>query len=531
MKKISNISALIGGVILAGGMALSGCTDSFENWNTDPNRVPAELLEQDNLKTGALFSQMVRGVMPVGQDKGGTFQIHQMLNGDNFAGYVANIKSAYDGVSTHHDHYRFYEKWCAIPFNDTYPSIMEPWRQIVENTIESSLDRAMATVVKVLAMQRITDKYGPIPYSLFGTAINVPYDSQEAVYNRFFEELDAALAVINDFNTKSSKPYMKDYDYVYNGDVKRWAKLANTLRLRLAMRISYAAPEKAKAEIEKALNDAAGFLTSKTDDAYVQNSGSFTYTNPLYEVGQSFNDMRMSATIECYLKGYNDPRLDAYFEPAKDNGEYHGVRNGISSRFDSYLDATSYQKFAATDAVCWMKASEAYFLLAEAKLRFGLGNDDVQTLYEKGVSASFESLGVRGAANYLANSENTPLQKWYNVATSRDIDVSGMVSTLPVAWDESATAEKKLERLMTQKWLALYPDGVEAWSEMRRTGYPGWVRIESYNSASGVTSNDMIRRIKFPDTEYSNNGANVQAAVTLLGGADNGGTHLWWDCK
>ncbi len=514
------------------GSSFTSCTDSFEYWNTDPNEVTEEMMEQDNLKTGALFSQMLRGVFPVGQDKGGTYQIHQMLNGDIYAGYFANIKDSYDIGSIHHDHYSMVPKWYNIPFNDTYPEIMEPWRRIYSVTTETSVDRALATVVKVLAMQRMTDKYGPIPYTKFGTALSVPYDSQETVYNRFFEELDEAIEVINTYNTSSTKPYMERYDYIYRGNVNKWAKLANTLRLRCAMRISYANPDKAKQEIQKALADQAGFMTSASDDAAIQNSGSFTYTNPIYEVTQGFNDMRMSATIECYLKGYEDPRLEAYFKAAESDGEYHGMRNGMTSGFSNMLTCTSPANYTTTSAVPWMHAAEAYFLLAEAKLRFDLGTADVKDLYEQGVRTSFESAGVSGADQYLADSEKAPLDKWVNpYRTSDETDVSNMVSSLTVAWDNEASTETKLERIMIQKWLALYPDGCEAWAEMRRTGYPGWVRINTYNNASGVTDNDMIRRIQFPSTEYSDNAKNVQEAVTLLGGLDNAGTHLWWDCK
>ena len=88
-----------------------------------------------------------------------------------------------------------------------------------------------------------------------------------------------------------------------------------------------------------------------------------------------------------------------------------------------------------------------------------------------------------------------------------------------------------LERIMVQKWIALYPDGQEAWSEMRRTGYPGWVRISSYSNQTEVASGEMISRLKFPSTEYDNNSKNTQAAVTLLGGNDSAGTRLWWDVK
>lgn len=111
------------------------------------------------------------------------------------------------------------------------------------------------------------------------------------------------------------------------------------------------------------------------------------------------------------------------------------------------------------------------------------------------------------------------------------VDVSSMLSQVTPAFDATASQEKQLEQIITQKWIALYPDGQEAWSEIRRTGYPGWVRIDSYANTSEVVNNDIIRRLRFPSTEYSNNTANVSEAVRLLGGSDIAGTHLWWDAK
>ena len=105
------------------------------------------------------------------------------------------------------------------------------------------------------------------------------------------------------------------------------------------------------------------------------------------------------------------------------------------------------------------------------------------------------------------------------------------VSTITIAWNDNANFEQKLERIITQKYLAIFPDGQEAWSEFRRTGYPKLFPI-NYNASSGAVSTDtQIRRLRFPTDEYSQNAANVQAAVTLLGGQDNGNTKLWWDKK
>ena len=531
MKTINKLTAAICGTVLAGGMLLSSCTDSFKEMALDPNEATREQMDQDNLMTGSFFTQMLRSTFVVGQDQGGTYQIEEMLQGGNFAGYFASIKDSYNVVGNRHaDHYNMQNHWYNMPFNNAYTGIMQPWAEICKVTIETGVDRALATVVKVLAMQRITDKYGPIPYSKFGTDIHVAYDSQEQVYNQFFEELDNAITVLTDYTAANSAAYMAKYDYVYAGDVNKWLKLANTLRLRLAMRVSYVDEALARTNIQKAL-DCGRFLSSASDNAYIQNAGKFTYTNPIWEVCSSFGDMCMSATMEAYLVGLNDPRLAAYFLPATSDGAYHGMRNGMTSYFTSMPGKVSIPNVEAESAIAWMNYAEPLFLKAEAKLRFGLGDEEVKDLYEAGIRASMATAGVTsGVDAYIADATSVPSTTWINVAQSnRSTNIASMVSALTVAWDDAASNDQKLERLMTQKWIALYPNGTEAWAEMRRTGYPGWVRINSYSYADGVASNEMISRLRFPSTEYSDNGANVQDALTLLGGQDNAGTRLWWD--
>jgi len=102
---------------------------------------------------------------------------------------------------------------------------------------------------------------------------------------------------------------------------------------------------------------------------------------------------------------------------------------------------------------------------------------------------------------------------------------------IAIKWNSGASEEEQLERIITQKWIAMFPNGTEAWSEFRRTGYPRLFPVRYNYPSSGVDTNKQIRRMVFPQSEYSNNGAAVQEAVKLLGGPDNGGTKLWWDKK
>ena len=537
MKHISKHTRTVSSIMLAGILSLSSCTDQFKNWNINPNEVTPDQMQQDNLNTGAYFTQMLRGVFIVGKSAdgtglGGEYQITEVMTGDIFSGFVANINT-FSYTTYHNDHYALYKDWYNAAFKDAYTYIMQPWKSIADVTEETSPTRALANIVKVLGMSRITDMYGPIPYSKFGTTTQVPYDSQKDIYYQFFDELDDAITILTDYNNSNSSSYMEQYDYIYSGNVGKWIKFANTLRLRLAMRVSFVDEAKARQEAEKAINHASGLMTSADDSAILHQTTSFSFVNPLWEISESFQDIRMGATMDCYLNGYNDPRVSSYFRSASNDGKYHGVRNGMTNiSKDNYIAAASGLNFNENSTMQWMDATEAYFLLAEAKLRLGLGSETVQTYYEKGIQTSFQSKGATGYDSYVADNESLPLESYMDPVTNRSTNVKSYLSNLCVAWDDSASDEVKLERIMIQKWIALYPDGQEAWSEMRRTGYPGFVRIASYGYQSEVAEGELISRLKFPTTEYSDNSQNTQNAVSLLGGGgDSAGTRLWWDVR
>lgn len=527
---MKNIFKNIGIAIMLAGLLLTSCTDQFDSMNTNPAEVTPEQMKQDNLNIGAFFTQMEKGVLIVGKDLGGEYQMTEMLTGDIFASYLANINN-YGYTTYHNDHYALYRDWYNAPFKGAYVNIMQPWKSIVERTDESSPARAMATIVKVAGMHRITDMYGPIPYSKFGTDIKVAYDSQKDVYYQFFQELDDAITALTDYNDRSGAAYMARYDFIYNGNVGLWIKFANTLRLRLAMRISYVEQAKATEEATAAIGHKGGLIMDASDAAVLHQSTNLSYVNPIWEVCESFKDMRMSATMDCYLNGLNDPRRAAFFLAAPDNG-YHGVRNGMSKiEKDKYANATSSVNIGEGDDLTWMCGAEAWFLMAEAKLRLGLGSETVRHYYEQGIRTSFAEWGCGSVQAYLENDEAKPLEKFKDAVKNSETTVKKMLSNLTVAWDEDASEDVKMERIMTQKWIALFPNGQEAWSEMRRTGYPGFVTILEDKSGGDVPAGNIICRLKFPTTEYSDNSANTQAAVAMLGGSDIAGTRLWWDVK
>lgn len=532
MKHNNKTIAKIAGALFAGVMLTASCTGGFDNLNQNPEEANAEEMSHDNLNTGGYFSQMLRGVFVVGKDMGGEYQLTQALEGDIYAQYFAPTMKW--GNEDRNDQYNLYPAWTRAPFNDAYERIMQPWYEIKKVTTDNSATYAMATVVKVLAMQRVTDMYGPIPYSQFGTGIHVAYDSQEQVYHEMFDELSAAIDVLTRFVTSGNSTNLATYDYVYSGNVQKWVKLANTLRLRMAMRVSYVDESLARTQAQAALDNSIGLMTTSDDDAAVHQSATFTFIHPLYEIATSWDDEHMSATMECYLNGYHDPRVAAYYQPVSGdndyNGQYKGIRNGKSSiQKSQYQNNTSRMNFQSGSDMHWMYAAEAWFLRAEAKLRFDIGDLPAWQCYENGVTQSFASAGV-SIGSYLS-SHDLPLAAYEDPRNGRTTDVQSMLTQVSPAWDSNASDDENLQRIWTQKYLALYPDGEEAWAEMRRTGYPGVITIESNRSNGEVPEGELISRLKFPETEYTNNTANTNAAVKLLDGADRAGTRLWWDTR
>ncbi|PTL32293.1 SusD/RagB family nutrient-binding outer membrane lipoprotein [Prevotella sp. oral taxon 376] len=524
--KFRNIFSTAAAVALT--MGFTACTGNFDKWNLNPADATEAQRQVDNQAVGSPFSTMEYGVMPVGNNRGGSFQIVDILAGGQFGGYFANLKPAYGVGATHYSHYVLPDGWVDEAYKYAYQDVMQNWNTIKKESEKTGGDKnalALATVVKVFGMSRLTDMYGPIPYSQFGSGSTyVAYDSQEDVYKSFFAELDEAIETLQEFhNQDASAKLLANFDNVYGGNVAQWLKFANTLRLRLALRISYANESLAKAEAQKSINAVDNFMTQKEDAAKI---GVSTGKNPFYEVTTDWQDLHMGASIDSYMNGYKDPRISTYF--TERNGGCHGVRLGLTNINNTpYINSTSPAIFGEQDPVLWMSAAEGFFLRAEAKVRWNLGSESAKNLYEEGIRTSFAEHSTSGAESYINDGSSKPGD--FVDASGQGGDTSAR-GTITIKWDDGASVEEKLERIITQKWIAIYPDGQEAWSEYRRTGYPKL--FPTMNDLSGLSlQNLQIRRLRFPTTEYQNNAGNMPQAVSLLGGADNAKTQLWWDKK
>ena len=339
-------------------------------------------------------------------------------------------------------------------------------------------------------------------------------------------DLDNSVDVLSAFLATYSKTElpMARYDNVYKGDFGKWVKFANSLKLRLAVRMSNVAPDYAKTVAEEAV--AAGVFTSNADNAMLPATD-----NPYRKASADWWDLRLSADMDSYLNGYSDTRLPVYATVQSGTSNYRGVRMGINTTTNSKADYASYSRpnFTATSPLLVMNAAEVAFLKAEGALRGWTMDGTPQALYEQGIRLSMEQHNVHSIviSAYIASATNKPANY-----TGPDSETSiAAVSTITIKWDDDASFEQKLERIITQKWLANFTLGFEAWSEYRRTGYPKLFPTVNNMSGGAVDTQRGVRRLKYPISEYNKNAANVQAAIQMIGGQDLPSVDLWWAKK
>ncbi|WP_027124892.1 RagB/SusD family nutrient uptake outer membrane protein [Gelidibacter mesophilus] len=510
-------------------LSLTNCTKDFEDINTNPYGISQESLEQQNNHIGSRFAPLFSNVIRA--EPAWNYQLQQNLNADVFSGYMASATPFAGNINN--QTYSLVDGWNGFIWADAYDANdgngVMPYAREIFQQVELSGDENgekfvyLANIIRVNAMHRISDVFGPIRYSKYNSYDTTgQYDSQEEAYTAFFADLDEAIDGL--------EPYIGDAQFVafdqsnFGGDIAKWRTYANSLRLRLAIRVSKVNPTLAKTQGEKALASNAGLLESQN---MTVDMGGFVH--PILTISTVWGDISMSAEMESILKGFNDGRIGAFFNAPSDPalGDYKGIRQGIE--IDSkaqYGSHSSVGKVVEGSSKIWMTSAEIYFLKAEAALRGWTGAGDAQSNYENGVKASFAQFGVGGVEAYLADGTSTPNDF---VDALNPANNYAYPSNVTIAFNSAGTNEEKLEQIITQKWIAMFPDGQEAWSEFRRTGYPRVFPVVVNNSGGAIDTNVQIRRINFVDNEKNTNGANVTTAVGYLNGPDNGGTRLWWD--
>lgn len=518
-------------------LLITGCTKNFREFNSDPKNLGSEGLDADFNLFALLMHQAQRGI--ISQDVG-PYQLAQNLTSDAYSGYMG--MEAPFRSNSNNLHYDLVDGWNTQVWAYRYINVMNPVYKTIEaaakNPEYKDVD-ALARIVRVSAMARVSEKIGPIIYSQYNVLNaenNISYDKQEDVYPLFFKDLEIAINTLKGLKGKAASPQMKRIDLAYtSSNYDNWLRYANTLRLRLALRVVYINPALAKTQGEAALDPAnGGLLEENNQNCFIL----LSMPHPLNIIGYEWSDTRMGAPMESILGGYQDPRMEKYFEPATDDlaavkGKYKGIRSGIDIDAKSRYDGYSKIDFIQENKMQIMVAAEAWFLKAEAALRNWANAGEAKTNYETGIERSFSMYGIAGLADgYKNNSSLKPMPyidpKAKTAGQNDVLTGSPYLSTITIKWDDADTKDRKLERIITQKWIAIFPDGEEAWTEYRRTGYPVLFPIVLNKSGGAVPTIPGVRRIPIPQSEYNTNSGAAKAAEATLGG-NTGAIRLWWD--
>jgi hypothetical protein len=424
----------------------------------------------------------------------------------------------------------------VAPFDSFYVSKLNRLSQL-EALLQGPDDvnkNALVQILKVYEFHQLTDVAGDIPYSeaLKGKVNLTPkYDTQKDIYTDMLNKLDAAASALD-----PSKPSFGNADLFYKGDVTKWKKFAYTLMLRLAMRLTNVDADMSRNWVQKAI--AGGVITSDADIAKISYANVAGAQNPqvrsmldgnyISPGGDNVEGGKYAATFIDYLKSTKDPRLgviSVVWVPTStgytaDNsfniqrGMVSGSLNTKPTDFDTYSEPSPLVVNVAAPIII-LGPSEAYLLLAEAALRGWYSNLTAQQAYDKGVEAGMTQWALYPTVGNISGS------------ISED-QINEYLSLNP--YNSSGTFEQQLEQISTQKWVSLFGNDYEVYSNWRRTGYPVLAPV---NYPGNVTGGKMFRRFSIPNSENLTNHENYLDALQRQGFAELNGdnllTRVWWD--
>lgn len=508
--------------IAALSIAASGCTSGYEQFNTPP-------YQPSHLPVASLFPEIFDCLAAPQQNDcqwlntmyscyGGQVTAPQSWQGRTTLFATFNVDDSYnDGIVPKY-------------FTMFYPSFFNIQRQ----TGSAGYTYAMARMLRVYVMQMVASIQGPLPYTKVASGeYAVAYDDEETAWKAMFVELDEAIRILEQAAERGLTD-LNNVDRIYTGDIRKWLKFANTLKLRMAIRISGAAPDFAREKAEEAVQ--AGVMESEDDSAYDLLNG--RQPNG-YNIMASWGELKANATLTSYMSGYDDPRGEKYFtkqtfDTSSNAQKWVGVRSGIKGCIPSTYKKYSgliYESLSNTTKMPVMYAAEAYFLRAEGALKNWNMGGTAKDLYEKGIRCSMKEWGIGDdkANAYIANTTLKPaaFRDYVNAAHNH-----AAPSDITIAWNSVSSDEKHLEQIITQKWIANFTISLEGWCDFRRTGYPCIFEPVDNLSPWGCTDQRQVRRLRFPLKEYNTNKANVEAAIKLLSSAsDSENTDLWWAKK
>lgn len=484
------------------------CTKDFDELNTNPN-----IVTKDVINPNLIFTYVEKNA------------IYNMYNGSNagWSGFFSNRGSAY---------FRITDDAASEIYNNSYKIYLINLNEVIRlNTGDPNLQNksSIARIFRVWLYQRLTDTFGDVPYSEAAleaeNAILTPaYDTQKSIYTDLLKELKESAALLN---TNVGQINFGAADLLYAGDVNKWKRFANSLRLRLAMRIRYADENLAKENVTEVLK--SDLITSNADNAFILTNTTIRENgNPIFLSWDNGNRARpwsVGQTIVENLKNSNDPRLPIYVEPALNGTSgYRGRPIGlyldqeISYPEGSYSFISPFYYSSPIIKINILTNAEVEFLRAEAAL-LGWSSGTAETFYQNGISAAMK---------------NT--QEFINLAKPQ-VPIAGSSNLTNTMVDDflssgaaklNGSMEENLEKIITQKYISSFPfDTYEAFAEQRRTGYPKiWLGNEP-----GDTHNKMPRRLNYPFIEKSLNSVSYQQAVSRLKEGDVLTSRVWWDAK
>lgn len=393
-----------------------------------------------------------------------------------------------------------------LPYSGLFTGGLKNYQFVINKSAEAKDWNfyLMATVMKAYTTEVLVDLYDKIPYSeaLGGaTNLNPHFDNGDNIYTSLIAEIDGALG--KDFGA-STNTAPGNSDLVFKGDIDKWKRFANTLELKMYLRMINAKAADAQAGVQKLYTNGANFLS--TDAGVFGFSDEPGLDNPLYEQNiRQLNlgtNLRASRTFVSWLMANNDPRIVSYFGNTNPNSINQGDYLGSDPTYGSAATFVEHP----TDPVIFISKAESYFLQAEARERFYSG-DNAKALYDNGVLAAFQSVNQNGSQFIGA----------------------GKVYEYPAG----GSLAQKIEAIVVQKW-ASFPYGahfIESFFEKQRTGFPATSPVYSTNAAyipgQFVISNNSVlsagklpRRLAFPDVEVSRN-SNTPALVPIT-------EPVWW---
>lgn len=480
-------------------VGLTGCQEHYEQLNTNPN-------EPSVTSTAFLMTNAQKTMMDLTWD-----EWFNGRRGNQLAQYWAS--NQYSNESRYAFRLNITNTYWARFYSRPLLDLQEIIRLNEAGDARfSGLNPNQASMAKVLQAwlyQNMTDTWGPIPFSealKLNDGIAFPkYDSQENVYMGLLSMLNEA---INGFN-ESADP--SGGDMIYGGDVTKWKRFANSLKLRVALRMADVKPAEAQAAAAEAI--AAGVMQSNDDNALFPYRAGAPNNNPIAEDYKERNDFAASSTMVDELNRLGDPRVGFFYEPAVTSGTFIGEVYGLT---EADAGATPNDDVSQRGTLVlqetfpgiYLDYAQVEFMLAEAAERGIAGAGAAATHYNNGIEAS--------------------MQFWDTDGTLTTTDISNYITQASVDYMTLMNGgETWREIIGRQKWIALYMQGIQGWTEWRRLDFG----ILQMPAGGALVGSGIPNRLIYPVDEQTLNGEQYAAGVSLLNGGDNTSTKLWWDAN